>query len=189
MYTSTKEDKRKFRVNTPQNIYNENEDISFIAELYNNNYELINDPDVVITISNQDEEEYTYTFSKNDFSYVLNAGKLPTGRYIYNATTNFNGQVYKANGRFNIRAIQFELYDLQARHNVLYSLSERNNGKMFYAEQMSELSSEILSNDSMKPIIYQSTLTTPLLDYKWIFALLALFLAAEWMLRRYNGAI
>jgi hypothetical protein len=189
MYTSTKEDKRKFRVNTPQNIYNENEDISFIAELYNNNYELVNDPDIVITISNQDKEEYTYTFTKSDITYALNAGRLPTGRYTYRASTSFNGQAYEANGRFNIRAIQFELYDLQARHNVLYTLSERYNGKMFYPNQISDLGGELLSNESMKPIIYQSTITKPLLDSKWIFALLALLLAAEWLLRRYNGAI
>jgi len=189
MYTSTTEDKRKFRVTTPQNIYNENEEISFVAELYNNNYELVNDPEVVIVLANQDKEEYTYTFTKSDFTYLLNAGKLPTGSYTYKATTSFNGQPYEANGRFNIRTIQYELYDLQARHNVLYSLSERHNGKMFYPSQIEELGTEILSNASMKPIIYQSTLTKPLLDSKWIFGLLSLLLAAEWLLRRYNGTI
>ena len=189
MYTSTTEDKRKFRVNAPQNIYNENDDINFVAELYNNNYELINDPDVLIAISNQEEAEYAFTFTKSELSYVLNAGKLPTGKYRYRASTSFNGQSYEANGRFNIRAIQYELYDLQARHNVLYSLSERYNGKMFYPSEIIDLGTEILANDSMKPIIYQSTITKPLLDSKWIFALLALVLSAEWLLRRYNGAI
>lgn len=187
MYTSTKEDKRKFKVHNAQNIYNENEEIIFSAELYNNNYELVNDADVSMTITNENGDDYSFTFSRNAKSYILNAGKFQSGRYSYRATTNFNGQPHEVTGNFSVRSIQSELYDLQARHHVLYALSERFNGQMYYPENISNLVTIIKENDSMKPTIYQTSLAKPLLDNKWLFALLALVLAAEWLLRRYHG--
>ncbi|MEL7121492.1 MAG: hypothetical protein AAFO07_18740, partial [Bacteroidota bacterium] len=45
-YVSVKEDKRRFRVTPEKNIFDENERILINAELYNNSYELVNDPDV-----------------------------------------------------------------------------------------------------------------------------------------------
>lgn len=187
VYTSTKEDKRKFRVSTSDNVYLENDDILISAELYNNNYELINDPEVSLTISNQDGEEFPYELSKSGKSYSLNAGNLPEGRYNYKARTNFNSEEYEGGGRFVVRAIQYELYDLEARHSVLYTLADQYNGKQYFLNQLDELSQEITSNDSLKPVVYQSTISKPLLDNKWLFGLLALLLVAEWFLRRYFG--
>jgi hypothetical protein len=56
-FLSTKEDKRKFRVSTSKNLYKENEQITFDAQLYNDNYEMINEPDVFVTLINQDKKE------------------------------------------------------------------------------------------------------------------------------------
>ena len=47
---------------------------------------------------------------------------------------------------------------------------------------------KIKANETVKPVIYQTTPTNPLINLKWIFALLALLLAVEWFLRRYFGA-
>lgn len=189
IYTSTKEDKRKFRVNSVETIYNENDEVQFQAELYNNSYELTNDPDVFMTITDQSQNKYEYTFSKNSTVYSLDAGKLARGRYSYVARTNYNGEQYEVSGRFTVRDIQYELYDLEARHNVLYSLSEKFNGKVYYPEQMEELGTQILDSDVLKPVLYQSQVTRPLLDKRWIFGLVALILALEWLLRRYFGSL
>ncbi len=61
-YLAVKEDKSFFRVKT-STIFNENEPIMFDAELYNQNYELVNDPEVTMVISNHDKK-YTYSFSR-----------------------------------------------------------------------------------------------------------------------------
>ena len=45
-YLSVKADKRPFRVNLQKNIFSDNEAITFDAQLYNANYELINSPEV-----------------------------------------------------------------------------------------------------------------------------------------------
>jgi hypothetical protein len=187
-YLSIKEDKRKFRVTLDKNIFNENEPVTFGGELYNDNYELTNDPDVAMSIRNRDGKEFTYTFNKLGKAYTLNAGILPVGPYTYKATTNFNGQGLSYEGRFSVQPIELELFETTANHSVLRQLSAKFGGEMVYSTQLASIAEKIKSNETVKPVIYQTTQTNPLINLKWIFALLALLLAGEWFLRRYFGA-
>ncbi|MCB0525102.1 MAG: hypothetical protein H6576_09880 [Lewinellaceae bacterium] len=187
-YLSVKEDKRKFRVNQDKNIYNENEPLTFGAELYNDNYELTNDPDVSMSIRNSEGKEFPYTFNKLGKAYSLNAGILPVGAYNYTANTNFNGQALSFDGKFRVQPIQLELFETTANHAVLRALSQKFGGEMLYPADMNSLAEKIAANKTVKPLIYESTTTNPLINLKWIFAILAFLLAAEWFVRRYFGA-
>jgi len=187
-YLSQKEDKRKFRVNLDKNIFNENEPVTFGAELYNDNYELVNDPDVAMSIRNGGGKEYTFTFNKLGKAYSLNAGILPVGGYTFKATTNFNGQNLLYEGRFNVQPIQLELFETTANHSVLRQLSAKYGGETVFPAQLASIAEKIKTNQTVKPVIYQTTKTNPLINLKWIFVLLAGLLAAEWFLRRYFGS-
>ncbi|MBP6826520.1 MAG: hypothetical protein KA165_08175 [Saprospiraceae bacterium] len=187
-YLSLKEDKRKFRVNLDKNIFNENEPVTFGAELYNDNYELTNDPDVALSIRNRDGKEFTYTFNKLGKAYSLNAGILPVGAYSFKATTTFNGQNLVYEGRFSVQPIQLELFETTANHGVLRQLSAKYGGETVLPAALASIADKIKANQTVKPVIYQTTKTNPLINLKWIFALLAGLLAAEWFLRRYFGA-
>ncbi|MEZ4894006.1 MAG: hypothetical protein R2778_13445 [Saprospiraceae bacterium] len=187
-YLSVKEDKRKFRVNQDKNIYNENEPLTFGAELYNDNYELTNAPDVSMSIRNSEGKEFPYTFNKLGKAYSLNAGILPVGAYNYTANTNFNGQALSFDGKFRVQPIQLELFETTANHAVLRALSQKFGGEMLYPADMNSLAEKIAANKTVKPLIYESTTTNPLINLKWIFAILAFLLAAEWFVRRYFGA-
>lgn len=187
-YLALKEDKRKFRINLDKNIYNENEPVVFGAELYNDNYELTNEPDVALSVRNAEGKEYTYTFNKIGKGYTLNAGILPTGSYTYKGNVNFNGQNLTAEGRFSVRAIQLELFETTANHAVLRQLSKQYGGETVSVAYMGSIAEKIKNNAVVKPVIYQTTQTNPLINLKWIFALLAVLLGLEWFLRRYYGA-
>ncbi len=187
-YLSLKEDKRKFRVTLDQSVFNENEPIVMGAELYNDNYELINDPDASVVIRNQDGKEFPYTFNKVGKAYALDAGILPVGRYTYQASTAFNGQNLRAEGQFSIRALQLELFETTANHAVLRQLSAQYGGEMVFQDGLAGIAEKIKTKGAIKPVIYQTNKTNPFINLKWIFALLAGLLAIEWFLRRYFGA-
>lgn len=187
-YTSVKEDKRKFRVSTSDNLFKENEKIVFDAQLYNNSYQLINDPEVFITVKNDGNEEFNYTFSKRDNGYLLDAGILPEGNYSYEAYVNYEGKKLSQNGSFSVQSIQLELYRLTANHNLLHSLSDQYGGQVYLPNNLDELENVILSNEGIKPIIYPTVSTKSIVHNKWIFIILFLFLGLEWFLRRYLGS-
>lgn len=187
-FLSLKEDKRKFRVTLDKNIFNENEQVTFGAELYDDNYELTNEPDVAMSIRNREGKEFTYTFAKLGKAYTLNAGILPIGPYTFKANVNFNGQNLVYEGRFSVQPIELELFETTANHAVLRQLSGKYGGETVFANQLAAIAEKIKSNETVKPVIYQTTQTNPLINLKWIFALLALLLSGEWFLRRYYGA-
>ncbi len=187
-FLSTKEDKRKFRVSSSKNLYKENEQIALDAQLYNDNYEMINEPDVFVTLINQDKKEYKYTFSRSSNYYTLSAGMLPAGRYSYVSKVNYAGEALEQKGSFSVQNIQLELYDLTARHGLLRALTEKYGGEVFVSGKSTGLADKILTNSKIKPVVYQSSDTESVMNFKWLFGLLMLLLSLEWFLRRYMGS-
>ena len=187
-YSSKKDDKRKFRSFVSKNVFKENEDVLFDAQLYNSNYELDNSADVFLTLKDNQGNSYDYNFSKTNNYYSLNAGVLAEGTYNYTAKTNYNGVELKSAGSFAVQSIQKEQYDLTARHSMLNSLSEKYGGKLYYPNEISTLGTDILGAESIKPVIYQRNKTESLLNNKWLFVLAGFGLLLEWFLRRFYGS-
>jgi len=187
-YVSLKEDKRRFRVNLDKNIFNENEQVIFGAELYNESYELINEPDVSMTVTSSDGRDFNYTFNKSGNAYTLNAGIFPVGDYSFQASVNVNGENLSYEGQFSVQPLQLELYETTANHNTLRLLSQEFGGEVVYPSEMNNLPQLLEEKGNVKPIIYQTSKTRSVINLKWIFFLLLGLLTIEWFLRRYFGA-
>jgi hypothetical protein len=187
-YIGIKDDKRKFRVNLPGAIFNENEAITFDAELYNDNYELVNEPDASLIITNSKGEEFKYTFNKSGKAYNLKPGVFPTGNYAFKAFVNFNGRKLDYEGKFSVQPIQLELFETTADHGLLRLLSERFGGAVVYPDNIAAITDLIKNRDSVKPVIYNTIETRPVIHLKWLFFLLLGLISVEWFLRRYFGA-
>jgi hypothetical protein len=186
--TSIKEDKRKFRVELAKNLYKENENIVFTGQLYNDNYELVNEPEVSLKIISEDGREYPYNFSRTSNYYILDAGQFTEGNYRYQSELVFEGKQHKAEGRFSIEKIQLEQYDLRARHDMLISLAQKTNGQTYSENNMEEFVNGLKDQKNLKPTIYYSTMVKPIINLKWLFFILLILLGAEWFLRRYFGS-
>ncbi|RME09625.1 MAG: hypothetical protein D6816_04205 [Bacteroidetes bacterium] len=185
-YATVKADKRRFRISVAKNIFNENEPVTFDAELYNESYELVNEPDVSLTIINEEGREFNYTFDKTTNGYTLEAGVFPVGNYRFNGRVNFNGQNLTYNGKFSVQPIQLELYETTADHGLLRRLAADHGGRFYTAGQLDALAEELLQKD-MKPVVFATTRTRSVIHLKWIFFLLLGLLSMEWFLRRYHG--
>jgi hypothetical protein len=187
-YLALKDDKRRFRVYTAQNVFNENESIRLDAELYNASYELINDPDASIVVTDEQGRKFNFTFNKNGRAYQLNAGYFPVGNYTYEAQATVNGEVLKAEGRFAVQPVQLEQYATTADHNLLRVLSAQYGGRVVYPAQLDALAEQLRNENKLPAIRYESTSTRSVINLKWIFFLLLGLLSGEWLLRRYWGS-
>lgn len=187
-YLSLKEDKRKFRVTPGKNIFNENEAVAFDGELYNDNYELINEPDATMVITNAGGKEFNFTFNKLGRAYTLSGGIFPVGNYTYRSAVNYNGQNLSVNGQFSVQPVQLELFETTANHNLLRLLSDKYGGAVVYPDNIASITNLIAAKDTVKPVIYQTDKTRAVINLKWIFFLLLFVLTGEWFLRRYFGA-
>ncbi|MEP7196959.1 MAG: hypothetical protein ABI851_10600 [Saprospiraceae bacterium] len=187
-YVSSKEDRRKFRVSANKNILNETEDLIFNAELYNDNYEQINIPDVSLILKSSEGKSYDFNLGKKDKYYELNIGTFPAGEYTYIAKTEWNNKSLQASGKFSIQEDDIEISNLVARPDLLRGLAEKSNGKFFYKNQLDELSNLLNNEEQNKPILFQTLDIRQIIERKWILFIILLLLSAEWFLRRFWGS-
>ena len=187
-YLSVKADKSFFRVFTKK-IINENEAIDFTAEIYNQSYELVTEPDVTLILKDDKGKTYNYTFNKKQTMYSLSAGQFAAGEYSYEAKVKFGDKLYTKSGIVIIKEIVSEKINTVANHQLLFQIAKQSGGKLFYRNQLEQLQKEILSSESIKSITYSHKQLTDLVNLKWIFGIILLLLSTEWFLRKHNGKV
>ena len=186
-YLSLKEDKKRFRVDY-NNQVSANESILMDAQLYNQAYEKINEPEVSIEIIDENENTFSYIFGKTNDEYRLNAGNLKVGKYTFKATTNLSGEVFTEKGEFVIKAVQLESINLKANHQLLNTIAVQTNGQLLYPNQVEDLVNIISNRKDIKPISYSHQKLSDLINLKWIFFVLLGLVSLEWFVRKRNGA-
>ena len=186
-FLSVKDNKDKFRVIVDKQ-FNENQEIIFNAELYNNSYELVNTPEVKLELKNEAGVDYQFVFNKSGNAYVLNAGILPVGSYSYLASTTFSGEQYVVKGQLQINPLLVELNNTVANHQLLQNVANKYNGKMVLPPKMNELEQLIKENTAISSVIYEETDIKEIIHIKWIFFLILALISTEWFIRKRNGA-
>ena len=186
-YLTVQEDKRRFRVSLPKNLFDENEPVQLDAELYNSNYELVNDAEAAVTITGPEGREYPFVFTRTSNAYALNAGTLPVGNYRYRATADTGNEKITFDGRFSVQAVEVERYALEADHGLLRRLSNRFGGALLFPADLASLPARLESGGTVKPVLFETVNTKSVVHLKWIFFLLLALLGGEWFMRRYFG--
>jgi hypothetical protein len=186
-YLSVRNERRNFRIVT-KNSFNENEQVTFEAEVYNASYELINQPDVVLNVFDEANRKYAYSMSRTSTAYTLNAGIMRAGNYRYEASVNVAGKAYTANGKFVVKPVLAELSSITADHTLLQTLASRNGGELFYPRDLLKVVDKINAREDVKPLSRSEMRLKELIELKWIFFFILLLLGTEWFLRRRNGS-
>ncbi|MBL1180816.1 MAG: hypothetical protein D8M18_06895 [Bacteroidetes bacterium] len=179
-------DKSRFKV-VLKDSYLENEPILIEAESYNESFELVNENEVQIVITDSKNKKYPFTFSKTTQAYFLNAGILPVGNYTYKAVVKSAGKELVEQGSFTVDAIQIESVELTANHNLLYALSERYNGGMYMPKDLEQMYNDISSRKNLFNVSYSENKFTDIINMKWVFFVLMALVSIEWFFRKYFG--
>ncbi|HEY1009621.1 MAG TPA: hypothetical protein VGE58_05895 [Daejeonella sp.] len=188
-YLSTREDKRKFRVYPAKNAFDENEHVILNAELYNDAFELVNTPDVNISLRSKAGKSYPFVFSRTSNAYSLDAGILPAGEYSYTARTEYGKSRHSAAGKFVITQQQAEFKQTRANHQLLYAMAQQSGGKMIFPSQIGDLARYIKENENIKTVSYEDRKYEELINVKLLFFVILALLSLEWFSRKRNGEV
>ncbi|MFT5156472.1 MAG: hypothetical protein ACI83I_001015 [Bacteroidia bacterium] len=186
-YLAIKSDKRKFKIQTTSKNYFENEPVGFIAEVYNQSYEFTTKADVSVAVRNEDGKTYNYTLLPNETSYRSSGGALPAGLYTYVSTATNGPDKEVLSGSFVVKALELERFNLTANFGLLKQLSQNSNGKWYYKDQISVLTTDLMSREDATSLSSTSYNLKDVIDQKWIFFLLVFILVLEWFARRWLG--
>jgi hypothetical protein len=186
-FLALKVDKKRFRVEHAS-AFNESDAVLFAAELYNPSYELVNTPDVDIVLQDEAGTEYPYAFSRTGNAYRLDAGRLPAGRYSWQARTELDGERFTASGEVLVRPVVAELLSTSADHGLLADLAARTDGIAVTPDGLEEVERAIREQQDIAARSYSHASFSDLIDLRWIFFVILALLSLEWVLRRRNGA-
>ena len=185
-YLASNSRKERFRVESAR-LFNENEKIIMKAEVYNASFQSVTDPEVRITIANENDEEFPFVFSRSGDGYRLNAGVLPKGNYTWEARAEQGGNSYVQRGVFTVRALEWELQNLRADHALLQQWAENSGGSLVRPNGLMALAGQITQNESVKPVLYEQNVLEELIEQRYLFFILLALISLEWFFRKRNG--
>lgn len=171
-----------------ESFYNGNSDIIFSAQFFNKNYEFDNKASLEIILKNKTtDESATLPFIIRQNNYQVDLSGLSPSEYSFTVRAN-NGEASQS-GALTILDYNVEQQFLNANVSSLNNIAETSEGKSYFVKDASILPDELI-NDSRFAIIQKSSKkVVPLIDFKYLLALIALSLATEWFIRKYNGLI
>lgn len=185
-YLVLQEDKSLFRLEYNKQ-YDENNEIIFRAALYNESYELVNNKEVNLKLTDKNGREYDFQFLKEGSELIAKLGILEVGHYNFSA--NVKGSDLVKKGVFDVKKIQLEQLGLSANHHLLRKISDLSGGEMFYLDNIEGLVKTIQDSKRNKKIISFQESLHRLIDIPLILFLLLFLVSFEWFLRKYNGLI
>ncbi|APZ48184.1 hypothetical protein BW723_15245 [Polaribacter reichenbachii] len=171
-----------------ESLYPANSTIKISAFYTDKNYQFDPRASLEITLTNTS----TNAITKVPFSLVNNAFKteienLNPGDYTYQVTVL--GQNISKNGRFKITDYNIEEQFTNANIQKLQKLADKTGGRLFYKNQVDEITKELLANESFYTVQKSTKKQVNLIDWQWILFLIIALLTAEWFLRKYFGKI
>lgn len=186
-YLSVQEDKRRFRLRNPDNIFYEDEKVSFEAELYNESYESYEGADITMEINDQSGKTYNFDFHEIENGYRVDAGYLPVGSYEFTASTNIEEETFTLSGEFIVKPVDQEYRSTVANHQLLYTLAEENGGQMISPADIEKLPEILKRRHQIEPVARMEYRLKELIHNKWLFFVILAFLSMEWFFRKFFG--
>ncbi|MRT15815.1 VWA domain-containing protein [Vitellibacter sp. q18] len=181
--------KRRSRLEVAgETFYYNNGPVKISAQYFDKNYVFDTRAALNITVKNTETKKQT-TFPmllRNNF-FEVDLNSLPAGEYNY--TVSVANEAISSSGNFTILDFNVEQQFLNADVAKLERLAQKSNGNAYFATQADALIGALLANEKFQNIERSEQKVVPLIDWKYLLAIIALALAAEWFIRKYNGLI
>ena len=181
--------KRKSRLNVEfESFYNGSGNVIIKAQFFDKNYEF--DSREALTIKVKDkhsdlEKSFPFILKSNNFQVDLSNLQPSEYSFVVSATNENISQ----SGSFQILEYDVEQQFLNANVVKLQKLAFNTKGNSYFISNTGKLANDLLNDSRFVPIQKSHKNTVPLIDWKYLLALIVLFLSFEWFLRKYSGLI
>ncbi|MAO47991.1 MAG: hypothetical protein CL527_04625 [Aequorivita sp.] len=181
--------KRRSRLEvSSETFYYNNNPIKISAQYFDKNYVFDNRASLNISVKNTETEKQTVfpMLLRNNY-YEVDLNSLSAGEYNY--TVSVANEAVSSSGNFTILDFNVEQQFLNADVSKLRRVAQNTNGKAFFATEGDLLINALVENTNFQNIEKSEQKVVPLVDWKYLLALIVLALAAEWFIRKYNGLV
>ena len=186
-YLASNNAKKSLVVNH-ESFYNSGEAIEITAQYFNKNYDFDEKARLTIDVTNiKTKQTKNYDLLKGNNTYKVNLDGLLAGSYNFSVKELNSKTSYS--GHFEILDFDIEKQFVNPDVQKLKQLAAQTKGKDFYPNEIDALIKTLLENEEYKAVQKDVVTKSPLIDWKWLLVLIAVFLSTEWFVRKYNGML
>lgn len=181
--------KRKNRLNLDyESFYQGSSNIIMSAQFFNKNYEFDANESLNITVTDKiNKTSKTIPFILKNNNYQVDLSTLSASEYTF--TVKATRENIAKSGNFKILEYNVEQQFLNADILKLKTIANQSDGALYLMSNYNAIINDLVKDERYKPIQKSSKNIVPLIDWKYLLALIALSLAIEWFMRKYNGLI
>ena len=179
---------RKSLVVEHESFYNSGDALIISAQYFNKNYEFDEKARLTIAVKNTETNKtQNYDLLKSNNSFSVDLAGLPAGKYSFLVKELNSNTTYSS----TFELLDFDIEQQFVNPNVLQlnQLATQTEGVSFMPNQIDKLIDLLKNNADYTAVQKQITTKKPLIDNVLVLILMALFLAIEWFLRKYNGLL
>lgn len=181
-------DSKKSLIVNHERFYNSGDALEITAQYFNKNYELDEKARLTITVTNsQTKQVKRYDLLRASNAFKVNLDGLAAGNYTFTVKELNSNSSYSAG--FEILDFDIEKQFVNPDLVRLRQLSSQTKGAVFVPNQIDNLIKVLLENNDYKSVQKEVVTKTPIIDWVWLLVLIALALATEWFVRKYNGLL
>lgn len=181
--------KRRSRMEVAyESFYYNNNPIKISAQYFDKNYVFDSRAALSITVTDSETKKQTVfplLLRHNYFEVDLNS--LPAGEYDF--TVAAQNDAVSSSGTFTILDFDVEQQFLNADIDKLDRVAQTTGGESYFPQEGNLLVEQLINNTEFQNIERSELKVVPLVDWKYLLAIIVLALASEWFIRKYNGLI
>jgi hypothetical protein len=173
----------RLRVRTDKNIYTSGERITFLAELYDENYRPDDRADVRVSVPTADPVEIPLA-AMGRGRYEGTAEALPPGDFTYRAFA-YQGEerIAEARGELLVEELTLEFMETRMQEEELKAVAEVTGGEYYPLSGMGLLPGQI----ELETVVEKKRLEFDLKTSPILFIAIILLFATEWIWRKRRG--
>lgn len=181
-------DSKKSLIVNHERFYNSGDALEITAQYFNKNYEFDEKARLTISVTNSKTKQVKrYDLLKTNNSFKVNLDGLAAGQYSFTVKELNSNASYSST--FEILDFDIEKQFVNPDIAKMKQLALQTKGAVFVPNQVDDLIKILLENEDYKAIQKDIVKKTPFIDWIWLLVLIAISLAAEWFIRKYNGLL
>lgn len=180
---------KRTRLNvTYESFYNGNDNVIISAQFFNKTYEFDTRAALEVTVKNKENElSQKIPFILKQSNYQVDLSGLEAGDYTF--TVKEQNENISQSGEFKILDYNVEQQFLNANVSKLEKVAHQSQGTSYFINETDALITQLIKDERFATIQKSTKKVVPLIDWKFLLAIIALSLSAEWFIRKYNGLI
>lgn len=179
---------RKSLVVEHESFYNSGDALIISAQYFNKNYEFDEKARLTIAVKNTETNKTkNYDLLKSNNSFSVDLEGLPAGKYSFVVKELNSNTTYSST--FELLDFDIEQQFVNPNLQQLTQVASQTKGQSFMPNQLDALIDLLKNNTDYTAVEKQITTKKPLIDNVLVLILMALFLAIEWFIRKYNGML